>query len=195
MSKILFSEKQNTKPSWIWLLFILLFAIFAYTFVMQVIFNKPVGNQASSDLGLWLNGGLLLLVFLLIKNMVLRVEIREDGIYYQYSPIHWKWRMLPYSNIKTAYIRKYSALKEYGGYGVRLGFAGKGRALNVRGNIGLQLEFNDNKSKLLIGTQKPEELAEALKQKIALSSPSDNNIGNNNKEEINKSKEEDNSDK
>jgi hypothetical protein len=128
--------------------------------------------------------------------MVLRVEIREDGIYYQYSPIHWKWRMLPYSNIKTAYIRKYSALKEYGGYGIRLGFAGKGRALNVRGNIGLQLEFNDNKSKLLIGTQKPEELAKALNQKITMSSPSDNNVKNDdNKEEIDKSQEVNNSDK
>lgn len=175
MSKVLFSEKQNTKPTWIWMLFFVLFAIFAYTFVMQVFLNQPVGNEPASDTVLWLNGGLLLLVFLLIKNMVLKVEIRDDGIYYKYSPIHRKWRMYPYSNIKKAYIRKYNALKEYGGYGIRLGFAGKGRALNVRGNMGLQLEFNDKKSKLLIGTQKPEKLEEALKQKISVQERVDEN--------------------
>jgi len=190
MSKIIFSEKQSIKPRWIWIIFISLFSIFVYTLIMQVFLNKPVGNEPTSDTVLWLNGGLLFLVFLLIKNMILRVEIREDGIYYKYSPIHLKWRMISYSNIKSAYIRKYSALKEYGGFGVRLGFGSKGRALNVRGNMGLQLEFNDNKSKLLIGTQKPEELAESLKNKINMS-VSDNNKTEKTdlKDEIKKNKE------
>jgi hypothetical protein len=49
---------------------------------------------------------------------------------------------------------------------------------------------------LLIGTQKPEELAKALNQKITMSSPSDNNVKNDdNKEEIDKSQEVNNSDK
>jgi len=45
-----------------------------------------------------------------------------------------------------------------------LGLFGKGRALNMSGNMGLQLELKDGK-KLLIGTQKFEEL-EQLLQKI-----------------------------
>lgn len=175
MTKVLFSEKQSTKPTWVWMLFLALSAIFVYTLVMQEFLNKPVGNEPASATVMWLNGGLLLLVFLLIKNMLLRVEIRDDGIYYKYSPIHRKWRMIPYTKIKSAYVRKYSAFKEYGGYGIRLGLGGKGRALNVRGNMGLQLEFVDKKSNLLLGTQKPEKLKEALKQKIELKEISDKN--------------------
>jgi len=42
-----------------------------------------------------------------------------------------------------------------------VGFLGKGRALNISGSQGLQLEFTDHK-KLLIGTNKPEELEKVL---------------------------------
>ena len=184
MTKVLFSEKQSTKPTWVWMIFLVLFVIFAYTLIMQEFLNKPVGNEPASATVMWLNGGLLLLVYLLIKNMLLKLEIRDDGIYYKYSPIHRKWRMVPYSKIKSAYVRKYNAISEYGGYGIRLGLGGKGRALNVRGNMGLQLEFNNEKSNLLLGTQQPEKLKEALKQKIELKEISDNsdnsdNSGNN----------------
>ncbi|MFP4515105.1 MAG: hypothetical protein ACLFNO_03835 [Parcubacteria group bacterium] len=166
MTKVLYSEKQHRKPAWVWMIFLVLFVIFIYTVVMQEFLNEPVGNEPVSATTMWLNAGLLLLVFLLIKNMVLKLEIRDVGIYYQYRPIYNKWRVIPYSRIKTAYIRKYHALSEYGGYGIRFGLAGRGRALNVRGNMGLQLEFNDKESDLLLGTQNPEKLKEALKEKI-----------------------------
>jgi hypothetical protein len=57
------------------------------------------------------------------------------------------------------YVRKYKPLAEFGGWGLRFGVSGK--AYNISGNKGLQLELTNNK-KLLIGTQKPEELSEAL---------------------------------
>lgn len=44
---------------------------------------------------------------------------------------------------------------------MRYSFRGKGRAFNVSGNIGLQLEFI-NGEKLLIGTQNPEKLRNVL---------------------------------
>ncbi|MEO0075774.1 MAG: hypothetical protein ABIK31_06695 [candidate division WOR-3 bacterium] len=54
-------------------------------------------------------------------------------------------------------------MTEYGGWGLRLGLFGKGTAFSVSGNKGLQLEFTDNK-KLLIGTNKLDELTETLKK-------------------------------
>ncbi|MDQ1088364.1 hypothetical protein [Siphonobacter sp. SORGH_AS_1065] len=54
-------------------------------------------------------------------------------------------------------------MTEYGGWGLRLGLFGKGIAFNVSGNKGLQLEFIDHK-KLLIGTNKPEELTKVLSE-------------------------------
>ncbi|MBC8644094.1 hypothetical protein H9W95_08645 [Flavobacterium lindanitolerans] len=62
-----------------------------------------------------------------------------------------------------SYVRQYAPIAEYGGWGLRYDFMGKGKALNVSGNKGLQLKFTDNK-KLLIGTNKPDELTEILKK-------------------------------
>ncbi len=191
MSKVLFKEKQNIKPRWVWILFTFLLLIFIYTIVMQVFLGKPVGNEPASASVMWLNGGLLLLVFLLIKNMVLLIEVRDDALYYKYSPIYRKWRKIDYDNIKKVYIRKYNAISEYGGYGIRFGISGKGRALNVRGNMGLQLEFKDDKSNLLLGTQKPKKLAKALSSKIDLYEPKGDESKDEDKIDKNKDKSKD----
>jgi hypothetical protein len=60
-------------------------------------------------------------------------------------------------------VRRYNAIGEYGGWGVRLGLFGEGKVLSVSGDRGLQLQFLDDK-KLLIGTNKPEELIKTLQQ-------------------------------
>lgn len=52
------------------------------------------------------------------------------------------------------YVRKYSPLGEFDGWGLRFGFGGK--AENISDS-----QFTNNK-KLLIGTQKPKELSETL---------------------------------
>jgi hypothetical protein len=65
--------------------------------------------------------------------------------------------------LTKSYVRQYSAITEYGGWGLRLGLFGKGQAYNVSGDKGIQLEFTNNK-KLLIGTNKAEELTAVLKK-------------------------------
>ena len=65
--------------------------------------------------------------------------------------------------IATSNVRQYSPLLEYGGLGMRIGLFGKGKAWNISGDKGLQLEFN-NQKKLLIGTNQPEELAATLEK-------------------------------
>jgi hypothetical protein len=56
---------------------------------------------------------------------------------------------------------KETKIIEYGGWGIRKTFSGKGTAYNVKGKNGLQLVFK-NGDRLLIGTQKAEELKETL---------------------------------
>ncbi|MBK9224473.1 MAG: hypothetical protein IPO23_07190 [Flavobacterium sp.] len=68
---------------------------------------------------------------------------------------------IPGDKLTKSFVRQYSPLMEYGGWGLRLGLFGNGKAFNVSGDKGLQLEFTDNK-KLLIGTNRPEELTETL---------------------------------
>jgi len=70
---------------------------------------------------------------------------------------------LSLDRISQAFIRQYQAVAEYGGWGYRNFSLGHGKALNVTGNQGIQLLFNDG-SKLLIGTEKPAEAASVLKE-------------------------------
>lgn len=65
--------------------------------------------------------------------------------------------------MKSAYVREYNPLMEYGGWGFRSSMKGNGNAWNVSGNKGLQIEMIDGK-KFMIGTQKPEELSAVLSQ-------------------------------
>ena len=72
---------------------------------------------------------------------------------------------MQWSEIDKAYVRQYDALGEYGGWGLKGGKLWKkekGKAINVSGDIGIQLELKDGK-KLLIGTQMKTEVESVLK--------------------------------
>jgi hypothetical protein len=79
-------------------------------------------------------------------------RIDEKGIHYRFIPFHTKLKSILWSEIKSVYVRKYDAVSEYGGWGIKGFFGKRGRAINVKGNIGIQLEFK-NAKKFLIGTQ------------------------------------------
>ena len=66
---------------------------------------------------------------------------------------------IPIAEVKQAEAVEYRPIAEYGGWGIR-GF-GKKRALNARGHRGVLLTKADG-STLMIGSQKPRELLEAL---------------------------------
>jgi hypothetical protein len=66
---------------------------------------------------------------------------------------------IPLSEVRQAEAVQYRPIAQYGGWGIR-GF-GKKRALNSRGNRGVLLTKADG-SALMIGSQKPRELLEAL---------------------------------
>lgn len=91
--------------------------------------------------------------------MRLKNQIRKDGVYVKFFPFHLSFKVYKWDKVSKLFVRQYDPISEYGGWGLRIGRNGK--AFNVSGNKGLQLEFHDNK-KLLIGTNKPEELKETL---------------------------------
>lgn len=100
------------------------------------------------------------LFFLLFFASRLVTEVRTDGVYVQFRPLTRR-RRIAWEEIDRAEIRTYAPLKEYGGYGIRRGSAGK--AYNIRGDQGLQLVHRDG-GRLLIGTQRPSELWNALRR-------------------------------
>jgi len=154
-----FTETQSFKQWWIWILFLGLNCLFLYGIIKQVGFGQPFGNKPLSDTGLFIALGGSLLVTLLIVCCRLETRIDEAGIVVRFFPFHFAWKKYEWTEISKSYIRQYSPMAEYGGWGIRYGV--KGKAYNVSGNMGLQLEFISGK-RLLIGTNKPKELSEAL---------------------------------
>ena len=101
---------------------------------------------------------------LLIFFFKLTTRIDEEGIHYQFFPFHFSMRVLLWSEISTAVIRTYDPIGEYGGWGLKGGAFwnyGKGKCINVSGDIGLQLTLKNGKN-LLIGTQKKEAINSIL---------------------------------
>ncbi|MFL5809732.1 MAG: DUF6141 family protein [Flavisolibacter sp.] len=163
MSSILFTEKQRFTQWWLWVILLCVNVLLLYGVYYQLVEGKPFGDNPASDPVLVLVTVFIILLTISFYIFQLETEIRTDGIYVRPFPFAKNFRRYPWEEISKSFVREYSALREYGGWGFRLGIFGRGRAYNVSGNRGLQLEFTNGK-RLLIGTNKPEEMTAALQQ-------------------------------
>ena len=115
------------------------------------------GLVMTAAVSLLLMGGTVWLFYLL--KLITRVDAK--GVHVRFFPLTHK--QIPFENRTSCQARTYRPIREYGGWGIR--FSRKGRAYNVSGNQGVQLTFKQGKP-LLIGSQKPEELAAAINSHI-----------------------------
>ena len=104
-----------------------------------------------------------LLIPCLFYFLMLKTRIETNGIYVRFIPFHSKEIFIAWDQLASCYIRTYSPLDEYRGWGIKYGLGGAGKVYNVSGYQGLQLVFT-NGSRLLIGTKKPTELQEVINQ-------------------------------
>lgn len=156
-SRILFKETQKFRQWWLWLIL-----VFVMGDSLWITVNELKSGQGDTFERVLLPLILLLLpmsIIFFILSIKLETEIKEDGIYVRFFPIHKQFRFYNWEAIEQAYVRTYKPVAEYGGWGLR-GF-GNNRALNIAGKEGLQLIMQDGR-KLLIGTQKPKEIADVL---------------------------------
>ena len=159
-----FREVQRFRQWWIWAILLGILLLFGYGLFKQLIWGAPWGDRPLPNTAL--AGITLLLVLFTIWFYQLRLvtEVRDDGLY-----VHFVWltrrRKIPFSEIKAYAARTYHPLREYGGWGVRYGF--KGKAYNVSGNRGVQLELVDGE-RLLVGSQRPEELVRAIEERMII---------------------------
>ena len=150
-----FYEIQRFRQWWLWLIIL---------FVVGFSFYNLIENAAYfSTSELIITSSVSVFIFLLFFFTKLETKIDELGIRVRLFPFHLQFKYFPWKNIQKAYIREYSPIGEYGGWGLRLGLFGKGKAYNTSGNIGLQIIFKDGK-KLLIGTQKSSEIKNFLEK-------------------------------
>ncbi|MBI1221618.1 MAG: hypothetical protein GC180_03355 [Bacteroidetes bacterium] len=164
-NKALFNEVQRFRQWWMWVILIICDGTLIGGAWQQWSQEEMFKDRMSDDMGLLFSIGMLLLVNILFLVFRLETSIYDEGIVVRYFPFHLRAREFSWKDISSAEVRTYSPIREYGGWGLRLGLFGRGKAWNVSGDQGLQLVFNNGK-KLLIGTQKPEEIREALTERI-----------------------------
>ena len=158
--KILFSEKQRFTQWWLWALIIVVNALIIYGFVQQIIFKTPFGNNPAPDVVLILVNFIPLGIAYLFYVLRLETTITNEFIAFQFKPFQSKINTIRWEELGNAYVRTYKPIREFGGWGYRVSFT-KGVAYNVSGHQGIQLVLKNGK-KILIGTQKAEELRQIL---------------------------------
>lgn len=160
-NEILFSERQKFKQWWLWLILLGINGLLLFGVFKQVIGGQQFGDKPMSNAMLLIATGVTLSLTLIFLNIRLDTIIKHDGIYVRFFPFHAKFEYFSWDSLTKSFVRQYSAVSEYGGWGLRFGLFGKGAAYNISGDKGLALEFKNSK-KLLIGTNKPDQITEIL---------------------------------
>jgi hypothetical protein len=163
-----FREEQQFRQPWIWLIIgVSLLGIVPlwYGVYQQLVTGVPWGDEPTSDRTLLLIvAGMTLLVvgiLYLFWNSRLVVSLSLEGVTFRFEPFHRHVRTIPWTEVNRAFVRTYRPIIEYGGWGIRFGM--KGRAYNVSGNEGLQLELKNGR-RVLFGTREAGRLAMVLTQ-------------------------------
>lgn len=146
----LFFEEQDFG----WILPIILGILTAIYLIMYFVLPLPGREPLVPS---WLIA--VVLVFILIKIFRMKTWVRKDGIHIRLFPFHLKPVFVSLGDFSDYSVITYNPLMDYGGWGIR--WTLKGKAYNARGNRGVLLSLNNGKT-LLIGSQQPEKLAEAI---------------------------------
>jgi hypothetical protein len=157
---MVYTEKQSMAKFW-WI-----FLIMAINIVMMFTFwlaeDDPTEKQEILY-GLLISLAVEVGIIVLFISMQLKTKIDDKGVTFSFKPF-LRDRAYTWAEIDKVWVRKYKPISEYGGWGFKGGFLRKaGRAYNVWGDKGLQLELKNGK-RILIGTQKHDELVVFLKR-------------------------------
>jgi len=156
-----FKEEQRFTQTWI-----IVLVMSGAIIPLFIILDEYLKNDTAYSTWEWvLILGLTLLAPAIIFVFKLYTRIDESGIHYKYFPFHFRFKTIPWEDIAKAYVRTYDAISEYGGWGLKGGVfwkKSKGTAINVSGDIGIQLELKNGK-KILIGTNLEEDARMVLR--------------------------------
>lgn len=149
-----YKEVQRFNQWWIW---ILLFVVFLSTVIPVITLSSENGFDKSYSWAVLFPILLTMGVIFLLYFLRLETTIDAKGIHYKFFPFPEK--TIPWQEMDECYVRQYSPLREYGGWGIRFGLSG--RAYNVKGNKGIQVKLKSGK-KILFGTQNETEVKSVI---------------------------------
>jgi hypothetical protein len=160
-SPLLFREVQPFRMWMFWVPIVVVTGVVWYEFYEQIIRSNPPGTQPLPDWAAWVLTivfGIGLPIFGLSLKLITQVFPKEITVgLFPFRPAH-----IPLDSITEAEAREYSAQREYGGWGIRTTSRG-GKAYTAYGRTGVQLWLKGDE-RILIGTQRADELGAALKQ-------------------------------
>jgi hypothetical protein len=171
MTQILHREVQYLRQKFL----IALIAIAAFSplvffivgLIVQIGYGKEYGNNPMSDNLMIaytvLSAVFAFLIFLLFKFSNLMIEVRTDGFYFKYSPFHLRVHCITKAEVKSVTLRKFSAIGEFGGWGIRCRFSKRCKGYIVSGNMGVQFVLQNDK-KVLFSTQAPDKMKTAIEK-------------------------------
>jgi hypothetical protein len=158
-----FIETQRPRQAWLWAIMLVSLGLVAWGFVQQVIMGIPWGEDPAPDIVLYFILFIPLTLNVLFFISRLETEVDDTGIHFRYYPFHMKKKTVAWDELEAVYVRKYKPIAEYGGWGLRTAFLRRGTAINMSGNMGVQLVFKTGK-RLLIGTNRPEEMRAVIRK-------------------------------
>jgi hypothetical protein len=107
------------------------------------------------------------LYFLLFRTSA-KTRIDSVGIHYYYWPIIFKWKTIPWREIKTIEVKKFNALTDFGGWGYK--FGRKKTGLILGGDQAIYITRTNQKI-FAISTLKPEAASSAIASWAAINTP------------------------
>jgi len=155
-SKVSFQETQKFNQWWIFIILGITTILFVAGLIYQESTGKLIGNVPMTN-----NEYLAALILLGIIDFLfimgrLDTKIDSSGICVRFFPLGFVYTCYTWHTIETASVRNYDPISEYGGWGIRYSFK-RGKALTTSGNMGIQIVLKNGK-KILIGTQRPDEV-------------------------------------
>ena len=166
MNKIFFKETQQFRQWWFIILVLaptvptMIFNVYALW--RQNIQHIQVGNEPAPNCVYIVSFLVLALIIWSFLVAKLEVSIDEEGIHYRFFPFSFKTKIITKAEIQRYEIRKFSAIGDYGGWGVKRGLGRKwGKGYIVGGHTGLQLYLTNGK-KVLFSTQRSQAINHAM---------------------------------
>lgn len=157
-----YKSSQRLKQPLIWALLIGIAALFWYAFYVQIILGEPLGSRPAPDALLviiWLLTGIVMPFAAYKSELVLEVDHARFA--YRFIPFHINRQEYPISAITNIEKVKIRPVLNFGGYGIRYSFKGKGYIQG--GSKGIKVSFRSGRP-VFFSTNHPDEFVEAFKK-------------------------------
>ena len=144
-----FEEVQHFDIAWIWAL------IGIETLVVMI----PLIATGQPWWFLLMMASVMVLTMSMLSSLKLYTRIDAEGVHYRMNPFQRRSKIVYWDEIEIIQLRKLSGLKEFSGYGMRIGR--KKRIYNLGGNQVIHIIRKDGKE-ILISTNKGKEVVRQL---------------------------------